>query len=162
MKTLKELRKSLSKSGTYASFKLSQASKIDLFNHVTFIGIPEAVDKEQYHATVIYSRKEIPEAYEYNNLEGSFIAFGKEWKIFPSKDMGKCLVLLLDFPSAVGYHTQFMDMGATYDYPEYLPHITIATHFDDAIMPNVVPHFSLKFDKLVVEPLDLDYTYKKA
>ena len=71
-------------------------------------------------------------------------------------------MLALDCPDAVIFHNQFMAMGATYDYPEYIPHITIATNYTDAIMPQVVPYFSLKFNQLIVEPLDLDYTYKKA
>lgn len=162
MKTLKELRQSLSKTGTYASFKLSHESKNALFDYVKFVGIPNAVAREQYHATVIYSRKEIPDAYSMNDSEESCVAYAKEWKIFPSQEMGHCLVLLLDCPKAVDLHHQFMEMGATYDYPEYIPHITIATNYTDAIIPQVLPEFSLKFDKLVVEPLDLNYTYKKA
>jgi 2'-5' RNA ligase len=163
MKTLKELRKSLSKNkGTYASLKLNYQSKNELFEHVKFIGIPNVVDRDQYHTTVIYSRKEIPQAYALNNLDGPFTAIAKEWRIFPSQDTGHCLVLVLDCIEATEMHNEFMSMGATYDYPEYIPHITIATNYTDAIMPQVVPYFSLKFDKLIVEPLDLDYTYKKA
>lgn len=166
MKTMKELRESLNKTGTYASVKLSQQSKTALFDYVKFLGIPNTIDPNEYHATVIYSRKEIPRAYDYNNFEVSqsehrLLATAKEWKVFPSKEMGHCLVLALDFPSAVDYHNHFMDMGATYDYLEYIPHITIATNYTDAIIPTNLPPFTLKFDKLVVEPLDLNYSYIK-
>lgn len=164
---MKELRESLNKTGTYASLKLSQQSINELYDYVKFLGIPNAIDPSEYHATVIYSRKEIPRAYDYNNFEVShslgnkLLADAKEWKIFPSKDMGHCLVLALDFPSAVEYHNHFMSMGATYDYPEYIPHITIATNYTDAVIPTTLPHFALRFDRLVVEPLDLNYSYTK-
>lgn len=162
MKTLEELRKSLSNQGTYAKLQLSYESRQELFNYVKKLGIENPIDKDQYHATLIYSRKEIPEAYSRNDLQSVFLAFGKDWKIFPSKEMGQCLVLVLDCPSAHDFHEEFMKMGATHDYPEFTPHITISTNYPSDTVPSEIPEFTLRFDRLIVEPLDLEYTYKKA
>lgn len=49
-------------------------------------------------------------------------------------------------------------MGATYDFAEYIPHISVAKNYGGDI-PKTLPDFKIKLDDFVVEELDLEFEY---
>jgi len=49
-------------------------------------------------------------------------------------------------------------MGATSDYDEYIPHISVAANYTGEL-PKEVPAFLIVLEEYIVEELDLDYSY---
>lgn len=145
------------KDGTYVSMDLSQGCK-DILDHFVEmnLGLTERVDKSTYHITVIYSRAPVPSAEVHAGVETDSQATVTGYEVFPTKNDGKCLVMRLDFPFANLLNKQLSAEGATSDYPEYKPHMTIAYDIAQEIDPHTLPlpGFKLNFECVKVEPLD--------
>lgn len=151
--------------GTYAQLDMSDQSKMMLDNFLNSVLDPrlERTDPASYHTTVIYSRTPVPRAEEYIGSYHDSYATPIRWEVFKTKNDGKCLVLKLKFPIAEHLNKIFQSMGATSDYPEYKPHVTVAYDFSLELEPEEisVPEFKLHFQKLDVRPLDPNYTPPK-
>jgi hypothetical protein len=66
----------------------------------------------------------------------------------------KVLVLELYCPNAKALHNLFVEKyGATHDYDEYIPHITIANDFEGDL-PLDLPDFEIIFTDRTVEELE--------
>jgi 2'-5' RNA ligase len=151
------------KDGTYVALNLSKESRDLLDNFVEMnLGLTERVDPSMYHITVIYSRTPVPSAENYltGNSPLPVEALATGYEVFPTKNDGQCLVMRLACPYATRLNSELGKQGATSDYPEYKPHLTIAYDMAQEINPHnlVIPQFQLVFDKLHVAPLDDDYT----
>lgn len=131
--------------GTYACLELSQASKDQLYDHVSqYVNAP--VPKEEYHCTVVYSKSPAPRV-ESIQPRLPITVTAKSYEIFNDE----YFVLLLE---SLELHHLFQltkQAGAEYDYPVYNPHITISTNHTNKEIP--VPDFPLVFDSYKVEPL---------
>jgi 2'-5' RNA ligase len=148
------------KDGTYVSLEMSSESCALLDNFVKMnLGLEERVDSKTYHTTIIYSRYPVPTA---ENLAGSIDtdAIATGYEIFPTKTDGSCLVLRIACPKATELNTQLTQQGAISDYDSYKPHITLAYDMKQIISPDSLPlpHFTLKFDRINVAPLDPQFT----
>jgi 2'-5' RNA ligase len=155
------------KDGTYVSLEMSQESKDMLDNFVQMnLGLAERVDKKTYHITVIYSRTPVPSAEALLHMNTSIPVEAQPvgYEIFPTKNDGHCLVMRIICPYATRINSQLEREGATSDYPDYKPHITIAYDIKEKVDPNSlpVPQFQLRFDKLNVAPLDPEFTPENA
>lgn len=151
------------KDGTYVSLELSQESRDLLDNFVEMnLGLTERVDPSTYHITVIYSRTPVPTAENLLDMSTSMPveALCTGYEIFPTKNDSKCLVMRIACPYATKLNAQLSKEGATSDYPEYKPHMTLAYDMTQEVDPHtlVVPHFQLVFDKINVAPLDPLFT----
>lgn len=137
--------------GTYSSVLPSTESKENLFAFVTSLGIENLVEPDEYHCTLIYSKVSCPDiAQEDFNLPSNAMVIG--YKILGTEK--KVLVAELYFPNAVRLHNLFMEKhGATHDYPEYIPHITIADDFKGEL-PVEIPDFDIEFNGMTVEELN--------
>ena len=157
--SLKEYAKH--KDGTYVAFEMSQESKDLLDNFVEMnLGLTERVDKSTYHITVIYSRTPVPAAEKFKETGVEMSARAEAYEVFPTKSDGKCLVMRIVCPAATGLNSVLAGLGATSDYPEYKPHVTIAYNItqeiDHTTLP--VPQFPIVFDEIKVDPLDPQFT----
>ena len=87
-------------------------------------------------------------------------ALATGYEVFPTKNDGKCLVMRLACPYATRLNSELGKQGATSDYDEYKPHLTIAYDTEQDIDPHSlpIPQFQLVFDKLNVAPLDPQFT----
>jgi 2'-5' RNA ligase len=155
------------KDGTYVALEMSQESKDMLDNFVQMnLGLTERVDKKTYHITVIYSRTPVPSAEALLHMNTSIPVEAQPvvYEIFPTKNDGHCLVMRIICPYATRINSQLEREGATSDYPDYKPHITIAYDIKEKVDPNSlpVPQFQLRFDKLNVAPLDPEFTPENA
>lgn len=151
------------KDGTYVSMDLTLESRELLDNYVEMsLGLTERVDPSTYHITIIYSRTPVPSAEQYQGLGNQESAKVVAYEIFPTKNDGKCLVMRLDCPYATSLNQRLVSEGATSDYPEYKPHLTIAYDIQQEIDPSTlpIPQFELKFDSVKVAPLEPDYVPK--
>ena len=146
--------------GTYMSAKVSPKSKKELSAWVSTHNIPNAADPKQYHATIIYSRKGVPEIKDYvipTPLTGKLTS----WKIFDNGDK-KCLVAIIDSPDLVKHHEEIRSkFGATHDYPQFSPHITISYDYGNTKVPEELPNLPIVFDSTHIEPLDTEFTPAK-
>lgn len=148
--------------GTYIATQLSPSSQKMLDDYVTKMNVPNAADPSQYHSTVIYSRKGVPEAVNYKfNLP--FKAKIKEWKLFDTKfgESGKCLVAIMDSPELEKAHKEIREnYGATHDYPDYHPHVTISYDYPHEL-PSEVPDMELEYDDIEFKPLNPEFVPDK-
>lgn len=145
--------------GTYSSLNLSPSSSNNLFTWCQEHIKGDLTPKDQYHVTLVYSRKGIPEAKnETIDLPLTVKAVG--WDIFPTQDGDKCLVLRVESPELHKLHKLYREKyGATYDYDEYKPHVTVSYKFKGE-EPREVPDVTLEFDKHTFKGLDPDWKDK--
>lgn len=147
--------------GTYVSADLSVISKLELGAWVQSVGsmytsAPVSVDK--YHATISYSRKPFPDVVNHR-FKIPITARVSGWKIFDnSEEAGyRCLVAVLDCPELVALNAEMAELyGATSEFPEYIPHVTISYTYPYNDVPTELPPFELVFDGIIIEPLDED------
>ena len=148
------------RNGTYVSMPLSYASKNELHNFITNeLKLAETVDPSTFHITIIYSRTPVPSADKLEGFPTIEQADILGYELFPTKNDGYCLVLRLKYRFAQFLNKVLTDEGATSDYAEYKPHVTLAYDILDMIDINTlpVPTFKLSFEPVKVEPLNEEY-----
>jgi len=155
------------KDGTYVSLELSKESKALLDNFVEMnLGLTERVASSTFHITIIYSRTPVPSAENYLDMPSPLPveALATGYEVFPTKNDGQCLVMRLACPYATRLNSELTKQGATSDYDEYKPHLTLAYNTSQSIDPTSLPlpQFQLIFDKMVVDPLDPLFTPENA
>lgn len=136
--------------GTYSSLIPSVNSREELFAFLAKQDIPNLIEIDEYHCTLIYSRVScIGISQENFNLPCKALPIG--YKILGTEK--KVLVVELYCPNAVQLHETFMSKhGATHDYDEYIPHITIASDFEGEL-PIEIPEFEIEFSGFAIEEL---------
>lgn len=148
-----------SQQGTHIMAELSTSSRDQLFNFVNTLDIPNTTDPNEYHSTIISSRKSV-DASDYK-FDKKIEATITEWKILPTKTGKSCLVAIVDSKKLVKYNSDLMtDYGATSDFPSYHPHITISYDLEAGTIPKEIPLFKITYDKVTIKPLDLDFVPK--
>ena len=155
---LKEMHKNMTHpDGTYVSVKLSKDSQKKLDDWTTENKIPNASDPSEYHTTIIYSRKGIPDVKSYD-LSLPITAKLSEWKIFNTQDGKKCLVGVVNSNEIKKHHEKIMKKyGGTYDFPEYIPHITVSYDYESDEIPSKIPNFDIVYDDKDLKPLNPDF-----
>lgn len=143
--------------GTYAGVHLNDNSRDILYKFVEEMNIPKPLSKDKYHVTLLYSRKEHPEYEPINYIHHSeSLVHTKGFEIFNNR----ILVLKLDAPQLNLRHKRLMELHeATYDYDEYVPHITLSydvgSNFDISTLDDY--HTSLGLTGEYKEEINLDY-----
>ena len=161
-RTRAKYRKDSHPDGTYIAAQLTKKSQKDLDYFVTEAQIPNAADPKQYHSTVIYSRKGVPDAKNYK-FKLPFKAKIKEWKKFDTQfgKSGKCLVAIMDSPELEKAHKEIRETyGAQHGYPDYHPHVTVSYDYDGPL-PKVIPNIELEYGSIQIEPLDPEFVPPK-
>lgn len=148
--------------GTYVSVKLSKASREALDKWSTEHNIPNPINPKDFHTTIVYSRKGVPEVVNYN-IDLPIKTKIKGWKIFPSDSgMKRCLVAVVDSPELEKHHeTIHNKYGASYDYDDYIPHITFSYDYGPAKIPTDIPDIELVYDRKSIQALDPEFTSEK-
>jgi hypothetical protein len=113
--------------GTYAVANLTDDSKDKIYKLIDILNLKNRVPKDKLHTTVMYSTKPCPTAMEMNGVELSFKGKIIDLKIWDNDDETKCLVAKLNCYPLENLH-KFLQAkyNATYDFPEYIPHITLS------------------------------------
>lgn len=104
--------------GTYVCVKFTDKTVARLQEIQRELKVPFPVPAEKLHSTVVYSRVQIAYVPVYNT---HILATKAKLHKF-----GDALVLLFDSPYLQERHLYGELLGATYDFPEYLPHITLS------------------------------------
>lgn len=156
---LMEARKA--QEGLYVSLLPSEESRTQLADWLKENKIPNAVAKDEFHLTVVYSRSPVKNQ-SVSEFELPAKGVFKNWEIFPTQKGTKVLVLRTHCFMAQFVHVIFAGRGASYDFPEFKPHVTVALDYEGDDVPQSVPSFPFWFDRFEVKPLDTEYQPKKA
>lgn len=113
--------------GTYAGYHFDNADLKKVRAWAKKHEIPNRVPHEKMHTTLLYSRKHCPDYQPLGTLNPPMkLKFG-EFEIWPTQDKKHALIVRLDAPQMIDRHNKLMkEHGATYDYDEYKPHITLS------------------------------------
>lgn len=115
--------------GTYVGVRLAGKSKSKIRKVAKEIGVPNMLANSQMHITVIFSRKHLPDYKPLGKLKEQIDADVDKLHVFqkPEPDSPRILVLLVKSPELTKRHEAIMkEHGATYDFDEYIPHITLS------------------------------------
>lgn len=152
--------------GTYAGAHFSPESQAKLVKLISRTKIPNGVPSDKLHTTLIYSRKHLPDFQAMGEISPPWRATPVKydvWESQPDEDgkKSKCLVLVLNCPAACERHSQVMDEhGATYDFDEYTPHVTLSYDigdFDVSTLPEPSEIGELKYGEEYQEDLNLNW-----
>lgn len=156
---LAEIKSPESKKGTYAALSLSKESHDTVMEYIKENEIPHKTNpnEERKHVTLIYSRNYCPEMVAQPDVIHCANVCGMD--VFDTQDGKRALVLLLDAPTIVARHEQLMaEHPATYDHPEYKPHVTLSYDIGDFDEKQLIPFKSaLELSDEYVEDLKLDW-----
>jgi len=145
--------------GSYAAVKFDQDTIHSITELQNDIGIP-ALNGDDLHTTVMYSTKHIPEYEELGNIEPTWHGHFSHYDIFG--DDNNVLVMVYTCPDLTSRWETLRSYGATWDYPDFYPHITLsydASEFDvDSLPPYNGP---INITREYGEDLDLDWENDK-
>ncbi len=127
-------------SGTYVAVKVSKTSsqRIDDFIKEHNIPFSQKVIDYGKHVTLCYSRA--PMQPFMINKECDYIALPAGWHVFENNG-NRDLVLKLNSPKLIERWNYFRSRGASWDYPDFHPHVTFAYDIGD-FDENVLPEYT--------------------
>lgn len=138
--------------GLYVAAKFSESTLDALEELQRNLKCPNPVPREKLHSTICYSRVKVP----YTVSSGSFeVANDGHLEIWKHGDT-PVLVLVLNSEYLKCRHQYARTLGATHDFDDYTPHITLSynvgplTYKGDVQIPIVL-------DREYKEPLKLDW-----
>jgi len=150
------------KQGTYAGVRFSPETKESILNFIKKYKVPNPVSESKLHTTVLYSRKHLPNYKAQGKIDPPYIGKPDHFEVWKTRDTGKnCLVLKYKSPELVERHKHLMkEHGATYDFKEYIPHITLSYDIGDMKLEDFGKPEEIGKIEIVEEymqPLDLDW-----
>ena len=146
MKLSTLLEKGNTTKGTYAGLRFSDTDNDNIEKIARDLGLPNPIQRDDIHMTLLYSRKYLPNYKPAGEIDEW--AYPKEFHVFDTFDKKRALVLMVDCPYAIKRHNYLMkEHKATYDYPEYLTHITLSYDIGDMNLDKIKE----KFDTLPKE-----------
>ena len=112
--------------GTYVGTNIDKESKDRIKRLVLELGVQNGIRSDKMHVTLIYSRKYVP-TLKAETSPYPMKAIGSSLEIFPTQDDKNALVMKLKCDELIDRHNQLMsEYQTTYDYDEYIPHITLS------------------------------------
>ena len=147
--------------GVYLAVKYTQSNAEDLMLYIKDNNIPSTLTKDDIHSTVIYSRKYA----DISTNEGEDLGSAEPLKfhIFETQEDKRALVILLKSEYLENRHKDLMkEYNLTYDFKEYLPHITLSYDIGDydiskLDIKDLPKHLTINTE--YKEDLDLDKSY---
>jgi hypothetical protein len=156
MKSLKEYISREGSKGTYAELVLSNSSASQLSMFCSEYNIP-CIDKSKLHCTVVYSRNPIDIDESIVKLPVNASVTG--YTILPSPvKTSKALALSINSDYMLKLHLYFKSRGATFDFAEYHPHLTLNYDWHGNHKKLPVPNLRLVFDRFNVEEIEVNWS----
>lgn len=144
--------------GIYVGVKFSDATNQNLAAYQAQHGIPSPTPPDKFHITILYSRNYVPWQPK-SDLDVVVTPEHSELAVFGPRDGGaSCLVWKLDSEYLTQRFELGMEMGATFDFDSYKPHITLSYDigdFDYKALP--LPTFNVEIVSEFASPLDEDW-----
>ena len=148
--------------GSYVGVRFDKETKKAIKELMLELKVPNRISSDKLHSTIIYSRKYVPELKANNDLY-PIKAKGIDLHIFDTQDKKRALVMKLDSRKLVDRHNEIMaEYQTTYDFPEYIPHITLSYDcgdFDPSTYTGKLP--AVTIEEEYVQDLILDWQNKK-
>lgn len=130
-------------------------------------GIATTIDGSDMHVTIAFSRQPIDwlkvEANDWNEEKDGTLVInpGGPRLVERLGKNGEALVLLFGSSRLAWRHEQIRNAGASWDWPEYQPHVTISYNAPDIDVDAIEPYRGvLRFGPEIFEPLDDDWKAK--
>ena len=148
--------------GTYVGVRLTQESKSKVRKIAKEINVPNIVPSKKMHITLIYSRKYLPEFSSHGKLDKPIVAEVDKLHVFQKEGGPRVLTIKLKSPELERRHKEIMDgHGATYDFDEYIPHLTLSyncgNYDEEAHDIRALLGDSLEIDEEYDQELDLNW-----
>ena len=121
----------------YVAVKYNQSAGDDLLDFIKKYEIPSVLKAEDFHTTVICSKKyaDIREL-EDDLGDSEIVAKPTELHVFETFDKKRALVIKLDCSYLLERHKYLMQKyELEYDYDEYIPHITLSYDIGEMEIP---------------------------
>lgn len=123
-------------------------------------GFDKTVTADDLHVTVAFSRNPV----EWQDAGDSFdtlkVGAADDREVKPLGDKG-AVVLRFDFPELTTRWQEFRDIGCSWDFPGYQPHVTISYAASDMDLSKVEPYAGeIILGPEVFAPVDDDWTDK--
>lgn len=148
--------------GIYVAVKYNQSACDDLLDFIKKYQIPSELTADDFHTTLIYSKKWADIKELDDNMEDSeIVAKPTELHVFETFDKKRALVIKLDCSYLDERHKYLMQKyNLTYEYPEYIAHITLSYDIGDLDIPKDVefPKF-FRIQSEYQEDLNLEKKY---
>lgn len=124
--------------GTYVAANFDEDSVNALTELQERIGVPNPVLPDDFHTTIVYSKVHI----DWEPITHDTTAHAVGYRVFG--DEKRILVLELECESLTYRFDEAMESGATYDFPEYIPHVTLSYDIGDFDVDSLeAPSFDL-------------------
>lgn len=118
------------KPGTYAGVRFDKRTVKSLEKYVKDNDIPNANDN--WHTTLLYSRKHLPNYVPKEKYKPAMEGTPMALEVWPTQSGKNCLVINYSCSQLYQqHHKLMMKHGATYDFDEYKPHITLSYDVGD-------------------------------
>jgi hypothetical protein len=126
------MEKEEKKPGTYVGAKFTPSTVARLKHFAKKHEIPNYLDSDKYHSTIIYSRKHVPDLSIEEKLVEKWIGKPDKLELFETGNGSKALVMLYvcDEQTKLHHHIRSTTC-ATHDYPEYKVHVTLSYDIED-------------------------------
>lgn len=123
--------------GTFVAVRFVEEAIGALMAFGTANGIPNMLSADDYHSTIVYSRRPLKNVDGQRNIFPHWAAKPIGFDVFETRGINgapstKCLVLKISSPDMLGRHEFFRRWeGASHDFPSYIPHITLSYDIGD-------------------------------
>lgn len=148
--------------GVYVAVKYNQSAGDDLLDFIKKYDIPSTMKAEDFHTTIIYSKKYADiQDLDDDMGDSEIVAKPNELHVFETFDKKRALVIKLDCSYLLERHEYLMrKYNLTYEYPEYIPHITLSNDIGEMEIPKDVefPEF-FRIQGEYKEDLNLEKKY---
>lgn len=159
--------------GTYAAVKFDKSTVDALHDYIQENQIPNPIAPSKMHTTLLYSRKYCPDYVAQGTISPPWSGEPLGLDVWETRGklrddpVKRCLVLKYKCDTLSKRHEQLMkENDATYDFPEYTPHITLSYDIGDMDiedLPDVTKFLgTIKIVSEYGEDLDLDWGKTKA
>jgi len=129
---LTELMEKKEPAGTYAGYHYDKDGVALLSKYAKDAKLPNPLDPAKTHTTLLYSKKPCPNYEPLGKLESPIKCKINKMEVWPTQSKKNALVVTLTAPDMCKRHKELMDEhGATYDFDEYKPHITLSYDIGD-------------------------------
>jgi len=118
-------------------------------------GFTKTLTPDDFHVTIVYSKKPL----DWNKFTPDTTKFKNDNDDRAMDKFGDAVVLKFSSPTLNRRHEQFKNGGASWDYPDYQPHVTITYDGGDVNHTKIIPYDGiLAFGPEEFEDLDEDWS----
>jgi 2'-5' RNA ligase len=143
--------------GTYAAVKFDPETLDKIQEIQRKLNLFEPVPRDDLHSTICFSRVQVPYKPE---SEAKHIGQTGSFTVFKTQTGKRALVLRIESDYLHARHKYANDIGATYDFPDYQPHVTLAYDIGAIAQPPDIESFQVGITNEYVTDLDLDWKPK--